>query len=467
MAWQFGPYRVDGVIARGGMGEILRAYDTRHDRIVALKVLAEHAAADPEFRERFKREAHAAARLNEPHVVPIHSYGEIDGRMYLDMRLVDGGDVGSRLAGAGPMPAAEAVGVVEQVAQALDAAHAQGLVHRDVKPSNILLGEHGFAYLVDFGIAHSVRTGTTLTSTGFAIGTLDYMAPERFDGSPGDPRSDVYSLACVLHQCLTGAKPFAGDTAASMINAHLNHPPPRPTSLRSAVPPGFDRIVQRGMAKNPDHRFAGAGELARAARAALTSPVPLGSDAVAGEPSRGPRRWPWLAAVAAVVVVGAVAALLASRPTEIAGRVAAPEGPPSAAATSAPTSASAEVPATSPGLEPPPRTEAESEPAVPRATRYCRTLEHGGVARGTGCFKPYGDRVYAHDTRADGMSIRTDVATDYGRTEECRDIGSGGPEVECEFNLSEKGRMRFQVELWDDGKRVTETRWTEYFPIGR
>lgn len=263
--WQFGPYRVEGLIARGGMGEILRAYDTRHDRVVALKLLAENLAADDEFRERFKREAHAAARLREPHVIPIHAYGEIDGRLYLDMRLVEGGDVGSLLASRGPMRPAEAVGVIEQVARALDAAHAEGLVHRDVKPSNILLGDGGFAYLVDFGIAHSVQAGT-LTSTGFTVGTLDYMAPERFDDAPVDHRADVYSLACVLYQCLTGAKPFSGDTAASLINAHLNHQPPLPSSARSDVPREFDRIVARGMAKNPAERFSSAGELARAAR---------------------------------------------------------------------------------------------------------------------------------------------------------------------------------------------------------
>ncbi|MER7084136.1 serine/threonine-protein kinase, partial [Saccharopolyspora kobensis] len=271
MKWQFGPYRVEGLIARGGMGEILRAYDTRHDRVVALKLLAANLATDEEFRDRFKQEAHAAGRLREPHVIPIHAYGEIDGRLYLDMRLVEGSDVGSLLAANGPMRPADAVVVLEQIAQALDAAHAEGLVHRDVKPSNILVGENGFAYLVDFGIAASLRASSSLTSTGYTVGTLAYMAPERFDDGPVDHRADVYSLACVLYQCLTGGKPFEGETAASLINAHLNHQPPLPTAARGDIPREFDHIVARGMAKNPADRYASAGELARAARQALTS----------------------------------------------------------------------------------------------------------------------------------------------------------------------------------------------------
>ncbi|MEV4150894.1 protein kinase [Amycolatopsis sp. NPDC049691] len=315
MSWQFGPYRVESLIARGGMGEVLRAYDSRHDRVVALKLLAPAFAADRDFRERFRREAHAVARLREPHVIPIHAYGELDGRLYLDMRLVDGDDLGTRLTRGGALAPAQAVDVVGQVAQALAAAHAEGLVHRDVKPSNVLVGATGFAYLVDFGIARAAGPGTGITATGGAVGTLDYMAPERFTDAPADHRVDVYSLACVLHQCLTGSKPFAATTTAALIGAHLHQLPPLPSALRPGLPAAFDAVIARGMAKDPAGRFGSVTELAAAARAALggtapghpltpparqatrTTPVP--------EPGR-PRKAPWLVAGVAVLALAAV-----------------------------------------------------------------------------------------------------------------------------------------------------------------
>jgi serine/threonine protein kinase len=205
VVWQFGPYRMDALIARGGMGEVHRAYDTQHDRVVAVKLLAGHVADDEAFRQRFIREARAAARLREPHVIPIHAYGEIDGRLYLDMRLVEGPDLSTILANRGPLDPAAAVDVIRQVASALDAAHAEGLVHRDVKPSNVLVDGSGFAYLVDFGIARSMGPAADITGTGIPVGTVAYMAPERFATEPVDHRVDVYSLACLLYQCLTGA----------------------------------------------------------------------------------------------------------------------------------------------------------------------------------------------------------------------------------------------------------------------
>lgn len=300
------------------MGEVHRAYDTRHDRAVALKLLSPDFAADHEFQERFRREAHAVARLREPHVIPIHAYGEIDGRLYLDMRLVDGDDLGTRLAAGGALAAAEAVDVAGQVAQALAAAHAEGLVHRDVKPSNVLVGATGFAYLVDFGIARAAGTSTGLTVTGGAVGTLDYMAPERFTDAPVDHRVDVYSLACVLHQCLTGSKPFAASTAASLIGAHLHQPPPRPSALRPGLPAAFDAVIARGMAKNPGERFGSVTELTDAARAALggTSPVPAAAPPTrqatrmapaATEVRRRPSKAPWVVAgVALLALIGVV-----------------------------------------------------------------------------------------------------------------------------------------------------------------
>ena len=241
------------------------------DRIVAVKVLPVHLAEDEVFQRRFRREAHAAAQLNEPHVVPIHSYGEIDGRLYVDMRLIEGRDLQAILA-EGPLEPARAVTIVDQVAKALQAAHNVGLVHRDVKPSNILVAEYDFAYLIDFGIAQAVDQ-TGLTNTGSMIGTWAYMAPERFGGGSADARADIYALACVLHECLTGSKPFPADSLEQQVTAHLTVPPPRPSVARREVPATFDDVIAKGMAKEPDQRYRTTVELADAARSAITTPI--------------------------------------------------------------------------------------------------------------------------------------------------------------------------------------------------
>ncbi|AYF77428.1 serine/threonine protein kinase [Nocardia yunnanensis] len=265
---RFGPYRLDRLIGRGGMGEVYQAYDTIKDRTVAIKVLPERLAEDAVYRQRFQRESHAAARLREAHVIPIHDYGEIDGRLYIDMRLVDGDSLRSLLHRHGPGTPADAVAVVEQVAAALDAAHRDGLLHRDVKPDNILLTHEGFVYLVDFGIAQSV-TDESLTQDGGAVGSYRYMAPERFAAGDIGPASDVYALTCVLFECLTGTRPFAGGNEAQIMGAHLFDPIPKPSLVRPTVPAAFDAVVARGMAKEPGQRYGTAGELAAAARAAL------------------------------------------------------------------------------------------------------------------------------------------------------------------------------------------------------
>ncbi|SFW58585.1 serine/threonine-protein kinase [Amycolatopsis australiensis] len=271
---QFGPYRIEGLLGRGGMGEVHRAYDTAHDRVVALKLLSDPFGADEAFRARFRRESQIVARLREPHVIPIHAYGEIDGRLYLDMRLVEGRDLKELLAD-GPLEPVRAAGIVEQVAGALDAAHADGLVHRDVKPSNVLVTSADFVYLVDFGIARSMTAeGTSITGTGNVIGTLDYMAPERFGDAPITGLVDVYALACVFFECLTGRRPFPAEGAAAQMGAHLTAPPPVPSRERPGLPPALDAVVARGMAKNPAERYPTAGAFAEAVRAALTAPVP-------------------------------------------------------------------------------------------------------------------------------------------------------------------------------------------------
>ncbi|MBY8848364.1 serine/threonine protein kinase [Saccharothrix sp. MB29] len=255
------------------MGEVHRAHDTAHDRVVALKRLSPAYHDDEAFRARFRREAQIVARLREPHVIPIHAYGEIDGRLYLDMRLVEGSDL-TELIAAGPLEADRAVRIVEQVASALDAAHADGLVHRDVKPSNVLVAPGDFVYLVDFGIARSASpTATHITASGEVVGTLDYMAPERFDGGGAvDARADVYALACLLFACLTGRRPFTADGTAAQIWAHVQEPPPRASDHNALLPAALDHVIARGMAKDPGARHETAGALAQAARAALTGP---------------------------------------------------------------------------------------------------------------------------------------------------------------------------------------------------
>ncbi|MET8852618.1 serine/threonine-protein kinase [Amycolatopsis sp. NPDC004625] len=271
---QFGPYRIEGLLGRGGMGEVHRAYDTAHDRVVALKLLSDPFVADEAFRARFRRESQIVARLREPHVIPIHAYGEVDGRLYLDMRLVEGRDL-KELLEAGPLEPARAAGIAAQVAGALDAAHADGLVHRDVKPSNVLVTDADFVYLVDFGIARSMTAeGTSITGTGNVIGTLDYMAPERFGDAPVTGLVDVYALACVFFECLTGRRPFPAEGAAAQMGAHLTAPPPVLSQARPGLPPALDAVVARGMAKNPADRYPTASAFADAVRGALTAPAP-------------------------------------------------------------------------------------------------------------------------------------------------------------------------------------------------
>jgi serine/threonine-protein kinase len=269
----FGRYRLLDLLGRGGMGEVWRAFDTATERVVALKVLPTQFADDATFQERFRREAKAAAALDEPHVVPIHDFGEIDGRLYVTMRLIKGHDLHTIL-GQGRMDVPRAVAIVDQVASALHAAHQVNLVHRDVKPSNILVGDNDFAYLIDFGIARAAGQ-TGLTSTSSVIGTWAYMAPERMTTSQTDARSDIYALACVLYECLTGNQPFPGDSLEQQIGGHIAMPPPRASDRYRDVPPQLDDVIAKGMAKNPDDRFATTRELAFAARSAVTAPITL------------------------------------------------------------------------------------------------------------------------------------------------------------------------------------------------
>ena len=267
----FGPYELKRALGRGGMGEVYEAEHTVKGWTVALKLMSESVSSDPVFRERMRREARITGRLQEPHVVPIHDYGEIDGQMFLEMRLIEGTDLDTLLKRFGSLSPPRAVAIITQIASALDAAHAAGVTHRDVKPPNILVTRDDFAYLVDFGIA-SAKTDEKLTQLGTAVGTWKYMAPERFSNEEVDYRADIYSLACVLYECLTGSPPYPSDSAGVLVSAHLMEPIPQPSTKRSGIPRAFDAVIARGMAKKPQDRYASAGDLARAAHEALTNP---------------------------------------------------------------------------------------------------------------------------------------------------------------------------------------------------
>ncbi|WP_433565161.1 serine/threonine-protein kinase PknD [Nocardia sp. CA-151230] len=266
----FGRYRLLSLLGQGGMGQVWRAHDSLTNRVVALKVLPERYADDERLRERFRRECRAVAQLTEPHVIPIHDFGDIDGRLYLNMRLIEGTNLRKLITREGALSPQRAVAIITQVAGALQAAHDAGLVHRDVKPTNILLGADEFAYLIDFGIAHAADD-RTLTAIGETIGTVAYMAPEEISAEvKADARVDVYALTCVLYECLTARPPFASSLGIEGVIAHhLHTPPPRPSTTTPDVPTAFDAVIAKGMAKNPDDRYQTARELAAAARAAM------------------------------------------------------------------------------------------------------------------------------------------------------------------------------------------------------
>ena len=267
----FGPYHLKRLLGRGGMGEVYEAEHTVKEWTVAVKLMNDQFSNDPVFRERMKREARIAGRLQEPHVVPIHDYGEIDGKMFMEMRLIEGIDLDSVLKRFGPLTPPRAVAIISQVASALDAAHAAGVMHRDVKPPNILVTRDDFAYLVDFGIA-SATTDEKLTQLGTAVGTWKYMAPERFSNDEVTYRADIYALACVLYECLTGSPPYRADSASTLVTAHLMDPVPQASAARSGIPKALDAVIARGMAKKPEDRYASAGDFARAAHDALSDP---------------------------------------------------------------------------------------------------------------------------------------------------------------------------------------------------
>ncbi len=285
---RFAGCRIEAVAGRGGMGVVYRATQLALSRRVALKVVAPEGVADRDFTERFGREVRMAASIDHPNIVPVYGAGEEAGRLYLVMRYVDGTDLHKLVRRAGRIEPSRAAAIVAQVAAGLDAAHASGLVHRDVKPANVLLTTSGgtdHVYLTDFGLTVEVSSGTRMTTTGHWIGSVDYMAPEQLRAEPVDARTDVYALGGVLHAALTGEAPFSRGTVPQTIAAHLNDPPPRPTAL-APVDPAFDAVVARALAKDPADRYRSAGDLGRAAQAAARGErVTIGERTVARGPA--------------------------------------------------------------------------------------------------------------------------------------------------------------------------------------
>jgi serine/threonine protein kinase len=272
-----GGYRIEAGIGRGGMGVVYRAEQLRLGRRVALKLIAPELAEDPEFRERFERESRIAASIEHPNVIPVHEAGESDGVLFIVMRYVDGTDLRALLRDYGRLEPSRAAELVSQVAAALDAAHAYGLVHRDVKPANVLIalvGGREHAYLTDFGLTKHLSSQGGMTKTGEVVGTIDYLAPEQIEGRPLDARTDVYALGCVLHQAVTGQVPYVRDSDVAKMYAHLSEPPPSPTGVVAGLPPELDEVIARGMAKNPETRYPSAGDLGRAAQAAARRRAP-------------------------------------------------------------------------------------------------------------------------------------------------------------------------------------------------
>ncbi|MEU5213128.1 serine/threonine-protein kinase [Streptomyces sp. NPDC020742] len=275
-------YLLQEEIGRGGMAVVYRAEDLRLGRTVAVKLLSPELARNDTFRQRFAHESRVAAAIDHPHIVPVFEAGETEGMLYIAMRYVQGRDLAALLERDGPLPLETACRIAVQVASALDAAHAHDLVHRDVKPGNILIAEGTdsdrpeHAYLTDFGLTKKSLSLTGFTSVGQFVGTLDYVAPEQISGRPVDGRCDVYSLACVLFEMLTGAPPFRRDDDMALLWAHQYDPPPAATERRPDLPPAVDTVFAQSLAKTPDERYDTCRGFVAALRAAgrTTAPVP-------------------------------------------------------------------------------------------------------------------------------------------------------------------------------------------------
>jgi hypothetical protein len=265
----FGGYRIDAVLGRGGMGVVFEATQLSLNRKAALKVVAAHLASDVSFRERFRREGLLQAAIDHPNILTVYEAGEDQGLLFLAMRLVRGTNL-KQLVESGAMTVERTLNLLGQAASGLDAAHAAGLIHRDIKPQNILVDRTDYVYLADFGLTRALGE-QSLTKTGVVLGTLDYISPEQIKGDPPTGRIDVYAFAAVLYECLVGQPPFPRDVEAAVMYAHLSEDPPAVTGHRPDLPPAINSIVAKGLAKSPEERYATAGDLVRDVRDALST----------------------------------------------------------------------------------------------------------------------------------------------------------------------------------------------------
>ncbi len=322
-----GRYTIQGMIGRGGMANVYKAFQPALERVVALKVMRAALTEDPEFVERFRREARAVARLEHPNIVQIYDFDEIDGHSVLAMQFLDGGTLKERLTEVGgPLPPPEAARIVRGVAEALDHAHSLDIVHRDVKPSNVMLTKLGRVVVTDFGIAKMLGSSTTqYTQTGVGVGTPDYMSPEQGQGMPIDRRSDVYALGAVAYEMLTGRVPFTAETPLAVVFKHVRDPLPRPSELNPAIGPAIEAVLDVAMAKKPEDRYAAAGAFAAALEGAVAAPtratlqivpptelVVSPATAAAAAPARAALPIPLIAAgIGVLVLVGGAVAVAA------------------------------------------------------------------------------------------------------------------------------------------------------------
>jgi DNA-binding beta-propeller fold protein YncE len=375
----FAGYRIEGVAGEGGMGRVYRATQMALKRQVALKLIVPELADDAGFRVRFERESELTAAIEHPNVIPVYEAGEAEGRLFIAMRWVSGTDLRSVILNEGRLEPSRVVAIVEQVAAALDAAHRGGLVHRDVKPANVMLtAAHGeeHVYLTDFGLTKRTGSGTALTKTGQFVGTPDYMAPEQIKGERADARSDVYALGCVLFHALTGRVPYDRDSEVAKMYAHLNDPPPSVVETVPGTPAGLDEVIARALAKDPDQRYPSAGDLSRAARAAFRGDDPSQPERSLATGLAAPQP-PGIAATA--LAPGAVPTAPGAVPTAPGAAPTAPGAAPTApgAAPTAPGAAPPPAPPTdptAPGAAPPPAPPTGPTAALPRERPRRRAL---------------------------------------------------------------------------------------------